>query len=1216
MGTDGEESQQRSWDAKLDSRVVRVFISSTFRDMQAERDELVKRTFPVLRKLCESRGVTWGQVDLRWGITKEQSAEGQVLPICLKEIALCRPYFIGLLGERYGWIPGALDPKVIEREPWLLERAGRSVTELEILHGVLRDRSMAGHAFFYLRDPAYADSRPADQFRETATPEEIAEHGPKEAQRRAAERRAKLAALKQQVRESGLPVREGYADPRTLGELVLADLTAVIENLYPAGSEPDPLAREAAEHEAFAASRSRVYIGRPEYAKTLNAHAAGDGPPLVIIGDSGSGKSALLANWVLEYRSRHTDEPTFMHFVGASAHGSDWAAMLRRVIEELRRRFDLKLEVPDKPDGLRLAFANALHMAAAKGRVVLVIDALNQLDDREGALDLVWLPPQIPANVRVVLSSLPGRPLAELERRAYPTLIVKPLDRAERERLMVDYLAVDTKALAPAARDRIAAAPQCANPLFLRALLDELRVWGEHETLDDVIARSLAASSTESLFELILARYEADYERDRPGLVRDALSLLWAAHRGLSEAELLDLLGSDGSPLPGAYWAPLYLAAESSLTSRSGLFGFFHDYLRAAVEHRFLRDEPARRAAHLRIADYFAARDIDPRQVEELPWHLARAQAWQRLYELLADLPFLEAAWGTDPLAVRRAWAQVEANSELRVEDAYGPIVDVPAGYPQDHVGVVQQLLRATDHPEQALSLTEHLVERCRESGDDVNLAVAIAEEATILFARGRVDEAMGLYRESERICRETGDRRTLASVLGSQGNILHTHGRLDEAMALHQEAGRISREIGELRLVGDSLQAQSLIREALGDIDGAIDLVRQGERIYRELGDPAGLAVSFGRQANILYVRDRLDEAMALYGEQERIYRELGDKSGLGACMGNQGLIFDRRGRPNEAMALYEEQERICRELGDKHGLSIALGNRAAVLDKRNRLDEAMALYKEKERICRELDDKEELAIALGNRGVVLQRLGRLDDAMALYEEKEHICRELGSKYWLQYWLENHGLILHELGRPDEAMTLFKEKEQVCREIGSKSGLQIALGHQAVLLNEQERLDEALALFTEKEQICRELGDKSELAVTLGLEGLILEKRGRLEEAMALHKEKERICRELGDKSGLAASLQTQAVTLAGRGRPDEAMALLEELEIIRRELGDPQGLASCLISQAFIHLSVGRPREGLPKAEEAYQVASQHRLGALTQQIRPVLDQLRQAR
>jgi len=46
-------------------KTVRVFISSTFRDMQAERDHLVKFIFPQLRKLWESRSVTWGEVDLR-----------------------------------------------------------------------------------------------------------------------------------------------------------------------------------------------------------------------------------------------------------------------------------------------------------------------------------------------------------------------------------------------------------------------------------------------------------------------------------------------------------------------------------------------------------------------------------------------------------------------------------------------------------------------------------------------------------------------------------------------------------------------------------------------------------------------------------------------------------------------------------------------------------------------------------------------------------------------------------------------------------------------------------------------------------------------------------------------------------------------------------------------------------------------------------------------
>ncbi len=50
----------------MDDRAIRVFVSSTFRDMQAEREELVKRVFPQVRRVCEQRGVAWSEVDLRW----------------------------------------------------------------------------------------------------------------------------------------------------------------------------------------------------------------------------------------------------------------------------------------------------------------------------------------------------------------------------------------------------------------------------------------------------------------------------------------------------------------------------------------------------------------------------------------------------------------------------------------------------------------------------------------------------------------------------------------------------------------------------------------------------------------------------------------------------------------------------------------------------------------------------------------------------------------------------------------------------------------------------------------------------------------------------------------------------------------------------------------------------------------------------------------------
>ncbi len=127
------------------ARSVRIFVSSTFRDFGEERDLLVRQVFPALRSRMKERFVDVVDVDLRWGITDEQARRGEVLPICLAEIERARPFFVGLLGERYGWVPqsDAFDTALLEQQPWLEEyRGGRSVTELEILrHGAKR---MAG----------------------------------------------------------------------------------------------------------------------------------------------------------------------------------------------------------------------------------------------------------------------------------------------------------------------------------------------------------------------------------------------------------------------------------------------------------------------------------------------------------------------------------------------------------------------------------------------------------------------------------------------------------------------------------------------------------------------------------------------------------------------------------------------------------------------------------------------------------------------------------------------------------------------------------------------------------------------------------------------------------------------------------------------------------------------------------------------------------------
>ena len=83
---------------------LRVFVSSPFQGMEEERDRLVRRVFPELRRRCLAYQVSLCEIDLRWGITEEMAQRGGVLRLCLGEIDRCFPLFICILGERYGWV--------------------------------------------------------------------------------------------------------------------------------------------------------------------------------------------------------------------------------------------------------------------------------------------------------------------------------------------------------------------------------------------------------------------------------------------------------------------------------------------------------------------------------------------------------------------------------------------------------------------------------------------------------------------------------------------------------------------------------------------------------------------------------------------------------------------------------------------------------------------------------------------------------------------------------------------------------------------------------------------------------------------------------------------------------------------------------------------------------------------------------------------------------
>ena len=695
-------------------RDVRVFISSTFKDMHAERDHLVKRVFPQLRERLLPHRIHLIDIDLRWGITQEEAENDRVLDLCLSQIDECRPFFVGILGERYGWVPEQMPAMERPEYGWVQGLTGKSVTELEILHGVLRNPQMHGHAFFYFRDPAFGvpllDDERARYIDEGADA-------------------AKLAALKNEIRQSRFPVMESYpaqwdADAKRVtglnafGERILADLWQGIQAEHQLPDEPstfddDPLQEERDYHDRFIESRTRLYVGRESLQAELIRCADGDGTaPCLVTGPSGSGKSAALARFVTGYQEQHPDAFILPHFVGASPRSTSLRDMLRRFCEELKRDFgftdvieregqepeEVLAEIPFDLNELVTKFGGFLQKAPEDRRVMLVIDALNQLDETDNAQMLYWLPREFPPHVRVILSCITDRPgtepnektgtvpsegvrdrdgtvpafsdphtpdpiLQAFAHRPLDRIEIQPLTPEERFTIATDVPSISAKKLDPAQMQLLLSNPATENPLYLLVALEELRGFGSHEELNNRIASLPQGDDpVTALFLQVIKRLEKDFN---PENLHDILSLLASARRGLSERELEELLkphaSAQASSPPSSFTIqnsdlhPILRQIRPYLQHRGDLLDFFHRNLYKAVRAHYLDTEDKQQVAHGRLADYFHGkpdfthstiadkkRHPNARRCEELVYQLAESNDWQRLKNLLMTLDFLE----------------------------------------------------------------------------------------------------------------------------------------------------------------------------------------------------------------------------------------------------------------------------------------------------------------------------------------------------------------------------------------------------------------------------------------------------------------------------------------------------------------------------------------------------------------------------------------------
>lgn len=159
-------------------KTISFFISSTFRDMDFERDCLNNIVAPKLQEYYLPYGYSVRFFDLRWGVTaddKEQveERENKILRTCFDAIDDCKPFFIALLGHRYGWIPNKniylSSEKLQENVFKQIGIDNPSVTAMEIAYGIFEKQNYNRSLVFIREKSSYANIKDLDLYIEHET---------------------------------------------------------------------------------------------------------------------------------------------------------------------------------------------------------------------------------------------------------------------------------------------------------------------------------------------------------------------------------------------------------------------------------------------------------------------------------------------------------------------------------------------------------------------------------------------------------------------------------------------------------------------------------------------------------------------------------------------------------------------------------------------------------------------------------------------------------------------------------------------------------------------------------------------------------------------------------------------------------------------------------------------------------------------------------------
>jgi len=531
----------------IQNRQIRVFISSTFQDMQGERDYLMRKVFPVLKERAAERDVTLIPLDLRWGITERESKTGKVVEICLKEIENTYPFFIGLVGDRYGWCPQKEEVSNLgEQYAWLQRdiESGLSVTEIEMQYGVLRNPHNL-NAFFFLKN---------------------SENG-------VVENYDKLAKLKKSIRENGRYPVSSYCSVEDLGNQVEKAFSELIDRLFPTKLESEEDS-DTVQHLSVFNKLTQYYQVDENGYSALTAFMKSEEKAFVVDGPIGSGKSALVANWLKTHTELFPHQYLY-HSIGVGKTGKNEESIINRLsayIEKERNAGNEKpvVVVDGNWEGLPITGGKLLSYIFRREQHARFIVCFPEGEDFSDDATVYHMP--------------------EHQGKEYWRNFIK------------SYLSVFCKKLTSEQIEHIVSNPLLRNYSFMKLFLDEVISFGSYEHLNEYIERLLKFSCTEEFYNNFIELLEEQFGKEK---IQTVLSVITLSGDGIPEDTVCSIAGV--TPLE---WAQLYSNIKNLIVLPSGYLKLDNGYFTLAVAKRYHLNNPKQKEYDDEICDSYRNRII------------------------------------------------------------------------------------------------------------------------------------------------------------------------------------------------------------------------------------------------------------------------------------------------------------------------------------------------------------------------------------------------------------------------------------------------------------------------------------------------------------------------------------------------------------------------------------------------------------------------------